>query len=47
MIKNVGGIQTLGIYTDGFMLIAKYALGAALIVLITAPLIKKLMGKIH
>jgi len=45
--KNVGGIETLGIYTDGFMLIAKYALGAALIVLVTAPLIKKLMGRVH
>ncbi|MFH6603517.1 peptide MFS transporter [Maribacter algicola] len=45
--KNIGGLETLGVYTDGFMLIAKYALGAGLIVLVTSPLIKKLMGKIH
>lgn len=45
--KNIGGLDTLGVYTDGFMLIAKYALGAALIVLIASPLIKRLMGKVH
>ena len=44
---NVGGLQTLAIYTDGFGLIAKYALGAGLIVLILSPLMKKLMGKVH
>ncbi|MCR1025399.1 oligopeptide:H+ symporter [Cellulophaga baltica] len=45
--KNVGGFETLGIYTDGFGLVAKYALGAAVIVLLASPLIKKLMGKVH
>ena len=45
--KNVGGLDTLGVYTDGFMLIAKYALGAGLIVIVLSPLMKKLMGKIH
>ena len=45
--KNVGGIQTLGIYTDGFELIAYYSIGAGLIVLLASPLIKKLMGNIH
>jgi POT family proton-dependent oligopeptide transporter len=44
---NVGGLQTLSIYTDGFGLIAKYALGAGLIVLILSPLMKKLMGNVH
>jgi len=44
---NVGGLQTLEIYTDGFGLIAKYALGAGLIILLFSPLMKKLMGKIH
>ena len=44
---NVGGLETLGVYTDGFMLIAKYALGAGLIIIIFSPLMKKLMGKIH
>jgi POT family proton-dependent oligopeptide transporter len=43
----VGGLETLGIYTDGFSLIAKYALGAGLIVLIFSPLMKKLMGNVH
>jgi len=45
--KNVGGFETLTVYTDGFMLIAKYALGAGLIILISSPLIKKLMGNVH
>tara|TARA_R110000868_G_scaffold125037_6_gene330436 strand:+ start:7662 stop:9191 length:1530 start_codon:yes stop_codon:yes gene_type:complete len=45
--KNVGGFETLGVYTDGFMLIAKYSLGAGLIILVASPIIKKLMGKIH
>ena len=44
---NVGGYDTLGIYTDGFMLIAQYSLGAGLIVLIFSPLIKRLMGNVH
>lgn len=44
---NIGGFETLGIYTDGFLLIAKYALGAGLLVLVASPLIKKLMGKVH
>lgn len=44
---NVGGLDTLAIYTDGFLLIAKYALGAGLIVIAFSPLMKKLMGKIH
>jgi POT family proton-dependent oligopeptide transporter len=45
--KNVGGFDTLSVYTDGFDLIAKYALGAGLLVLVASPFIKKLMGKIH
>ena len=44
---NVGGLDTLGIYTDGFMLISQYALGAGLIVIIFSPLMKKLMGEVH
>ncbi|MEP3839111.1 MAG: oligopeptide:H+ symporter [Algibacter sp.] len=44
---NVGGLDTLAIYTDGFLLIAKYALGAGLIVIAFSPLMKKLMGKVH
>jgi POT family proton-dependent oligopeptide transporter len=44
---NVGGLQTLALYTDGFGLIAKYALSAGALVLITSPLMKKLMGKVH
>ena len=45
--SNVGGLDTLGIYTDGFMLISQYALGAGLIVIIFSPLMKKLMGEVH
>lgn len=44
---NVGGLETLTIYTDGFALIAQYSLGAGIIVLICGPLMKKLMGNVH
>ncbi|MCF6297237.1 MAG: oligopeptide:H+ symporter [Flavobacteriaceae bacterium] len=44
---NVGGLQTLEIYTNGFDLISKYAFGAGLLVLIFSPLMKKLMSNIH
>lgn len=45
--KNVGGFDSLGIYTDGFHLIAMYAGGAAIITLILAPILKRLMGNVH
>ncbi|PHR96544.1 MAG: MFS transporter [Leeuwenhoekiella sp.] len=45
--KNVGGLETIGVYTDGFELIAYYALGAAVIVLILSPILSRLMGKVH
>lgn len=44
---DVRGFETLGVYTEGFELIAYYALGAAAIVLITSPLMNRLMGKVH
>ncbi len=44
---NVGGLETLTIYTDGFHLIAMYALGAGAIVLLFSPLMKKLLGNVH
>ena len=44
---NVGGLDTLAIYTDGFMLISQYALGAGLVVIFFSPLMKKLMGGVH
>lgn len=44
---NVGGLDTLAIYTDGFMLISQYALGAGLVVILFSPLMKKLMGGVH
>jgi POT family proton-dependent oligopeptide transporter len=44
---NVGGLDTLAIYTDGFELIAMYALGAGVIVIVLSPLMKKLMGNVH
>ncbi|WP_405562366.1 peptide MFS transporter [Polaribacter sp. Asnod6-C07] len=51
-IENVPGqvinpIDTLGVYTDGFNLIAMYALGAGAIVLLFSPLMKKLLGNVH
>ncbi len=45
--SNVGGLETLGIYTDGFHLIAMYSLGAGAIVLLFSPLMKKLLGNVH
>jgi len=44
---NVGGLDTLQVYIDGFSLIAKYSLGAGLVVLVFSPLMKKLMGNVH
>ena len=44
---SVVGLETLSIYTDGFGLIAQYALGAGVIVLIFSPLMKRLMGNVH
>ncbi|MCO6357285.1 peptide MFS transporter [Roseivirga pacifica] len=44
---NVSGFETLGVYTDGFNLIAQYSVGAGIVVLILGPLMKKLMGDVH
>ncbi|WP_298782453.1 peptide MFS transporter [uncultured Polaribacter sp.] len=44
---NVGGLETLSVYTDGFHLIALYSLGAGALVLLFSPLMKKLMGNVH
>ena len=44
---NVGGLDTLGLYTDGFNLIGLYSLGAGAIVLVFSPLMKRLMGNVH
>ena len=51
-IENVEGqiinpLDTLTIYTDGFHLIALYAIGAGSIVLLFSPLMKKLLGNVH
>lgn len=51
-IENVPGqvinpLDTLSVYTDGFHLIALYALGAGAIVLLFSPLMKKLLGNVH
>ena len=45
--EEINGLASLGIYTDGFMLISQYALGAGLIVILFSPLMKKLMGDVH
>ena len=44
---TAGGMQTLELYTDGFMLIAQYSLGAGVLVLLFSPLMKRLMGDVH
>ncbi len=45
--SNIGGLDTLHVYIDGFGLIAQYALGAGIVVLLFSPLMKKLLGNIH
>jgi len=45
--ENIGGLETLSVYTDGFGLIAQYALGAGILVILFSPLMKKLMGNVH
>jgi POT family proton-dependent oligopeptide transporter len=44
---QVGGFETLSVYTEGFELIAIYSLAAGALVLIGAPIINKLMGDVH
>ena len=44
---NVGGLETLSIYTNGFHLIALYSMGAGALVLLLSPLMKKLLGNVH
>lgn len=45
--NTIGGFDSLNIYIDGFELIAKYALGAGIIVILFAPVLNRLMGKVH
>ncbi len=45
--SNVGGLDTLNVYLDGFSLIAKYSFVAGIVVLVFSPLMKRLMGKVH
>jgi POT family proton-dependent oligopeptide transporter len=44
---TVGGMESLSTYIDGFDLISKYAIGAGLLILLLAPVLKKLMGNVH
>jgi POT family proton-dependent oligopeptide transporter len=45
--SSVIGLNSLYVYADGFELIAKYAIGASLLILLLAPLLKRWMGSIH
>ena len=45
--KTVDAINSLLIYTEGFRLIAAYAIGASFLILILAPILKKWMGNVH
>ena len=45
--NEIGGFESLDIYIEGFELIAKYSLGAGIIVILCAPLLKRLMGGVH
>lgn len=41
------GLESLGIYTDGFMLIAKITLGGAVFALIMMPFLRRWMNGVH
>jgi len=45
--QNIGGFDSLYIYTDGFEQIAYVAFGGSILALLCAPLFKKLMHGIH
>ena len=45
--SDIGGLDTLDVYIGGFDLIAKYALGAAIIVFVLSPIMKKWMQNVH
>ncbi len=45
--STISGFESLNTYIGGFELIAKYALGAGIIVILLAPLLNRLMGKVH
>ena len=45
--NEISGFESLDIYIEGFELIAKYSLGAGIIVILCAPLLKRLMGEVH
>ena len=44
---EISGFDSLNTYIGGFDLIAKYAIGAAVIILLISPLLKRMMGKVH
>jgi POT family proton-dependent oligopeptide transporter len=45
--SEVGGLETLSVYTDGFHSIAMYAITAGIVVIVFGPLMKKLLGNVH
>jgi POT family proton-dependent oligopeptide transporter len=45
--ESVDGLNSLMIYTEGFRLIAMYAIGASFLILLLAPILKKWMGNVH
>jgi len=45
--SNVGGLETLDVYLDGFSLIATYAIVAGVVVIVFGPFMKRLMGNVH
>ena len=45
--SEVSGLETLSVYVGGFDLIAKYALGASILVFLISPILKRMMGNVH
>jgi proton-dependent oligopeptide transporter, POT family len=45
--RATSGLATLDVYADGFSLIAQYALGGAIIVLVLSPFMNRWMKEVH
>lgn len=45
--SEISGLETLSVYVGGFDLIAKYALGASILVFLISPILKRMMGNVH
>ena len=45
--SEISGLETLSVYVAGFDIIAKYAIGASILVFLISPILKRMMGNVH